>query len=136
MNFNTRDILFKCVSLFSTLTNYFNKSTIMIMEKCNKCNKRKILIQVFFQIYGVCYDALHDQNINIVILNFIKYTHMNDYIDARMYYVPFDQFKDIKYINSGEFNKIYKSNWQKYNCANMTVVLKEINNFKNITYRS
>ncbi|SRR6266542_5582029 len=137
MNFTVIDNI-----LFNVLLFFNFKSTISIMEKCIKCNKRKFSKQVL-QICNVCYNALHNQNINIVVSNFIKSTHVNDK-DAHMYYVPYDQFKEIKYVTSGGFSKIYKgiwidaniSNWQKYNCcANMTVVLKELNGSKNMTYK-
>jgi hypothetical protein len=48
-----------------------------------------------------------------------------------MYYVPFNQFKDIKYIKSGGFSKIYKTIWID---GNVTVTLKELNT-KNMTYK-
>ncbi|RGB22641.1 hypothetical protein C1646_775769 [Rhizophagus diaphanus] len=62
-----------------------------------------------------------------------------------MEFVPFDNFKDVSFVAEGGFSKIYKAIWingpitnwsekkQKYNHRkNMTVALKELNNFKNL----
>ena len=59
-----------------------------------------------------------------------------------MEFVPYDQFKDVEFIAEGGFSKIYKATWidgpvKKYNRnireRNSTVVLKKLNNSKNIT---
>ena len=46
-----------------------------------------------------------------------------------MEFVPYDQFKNIEYIAEGGFSKIYKATW----IGGPTVVLKKLNNSKNIT---
>ena len=59
-----------------------------------------------------------------------------------MEFVPYNQFKDVKFIAEGGFSKIYKAiwvdgpifNWDKIKRShNYTVVLKKLNNSKNIT---
>ena len=63
-----------------------------------------------------------------------------------MEFVPHDQFKNIEFIAEGGFSKIYKAIWTegpvknyKNKCnirsPNYTVVLKKLNNSKNITSR-
>ena len=83
---------------------------------------------------------------NNVIDDFIRYT-LTNYIkkEGRMEFVPYDIFKNVKFIAEGGFSKIYKATWidgpiigwngekQKYDCnGEMTVALKELNNSKNI----
>uniref|UniRef100_U9TLM8 Protein kinase domain-containing protein n=1 Tax=Rhizophagus irregularis (strain DAOM 181602 / DAOM 197198 / MUCL 43194) TaxID=747089 RepID=U9TLM8_RHIID len=66
-----------------------------------------------------------------------------------MEFVPYDQFKNIEFIASGGFSKIYKATWVNgpinnwyenepdgwniFRNNNYTVVLKKLNNSKNIT---
>ena len=61
-----------------------------------------------------------------------------------MEFVPYDQFNNIEFIAEGGFSKIYKATWidgpvKSYNYTNKirqkncTVVLKKLNNSKNIT---
>ena len=60
-----------------------------------------------------------------------------------MEYVPYEQFKNIEFIDEGGFSKIYKATWidgpvmkydkKFYRLKNYTVVLKKLNNSKNIT---
>ena len=58
-----------------------------------------------------------------------------------MEFVPYDQFKNIEFIAEGGFSKIYKATWidgpMKYKYVicqqNCTVVLRGLNNSKNIT---
>ncbi|GBB86409.1 hypothetical protein RclHR1_12850002 [Rhizophagus clarus] len=88
---------------------------------------------------------------NEVIEDFIKYTQ-RDYVRAggKMEYVPYDQFKDIEFIAEGGFSKVYKAtwidgpiNWSVFECdewnyahkKNYTVVLKNLNNSNNITFK-
>ncbi|RIA86277.1 kinase-like domain-containing protein [Glomus cerebriforme] len=78
---------------------------------------------------------------NKIIDDFIGYTQMN-YISRRgkLEFVPYDQFKNIEFIAEGGFSKIYKATWvdgpiidAKHNFQNYKVVLKKLNNSKNIT---
>ena len=59
-------------------------------------------------------------------------------------FVPYDRFKNVEFIAEGGFSKIYKATWvdgpitgwsyQSYNRKkNYTVVLKKLNNSKEIT---
>ena len=65
-----------------------------------------------------------------------------------MEFVPYEQFKNIEFIAEGGFSKIYKATWvdgpinwhdigyDNYNVSrdnNYTVVLKKLNNSKDIT---
>ncbi|RGB24148.1 kinase-like domain-containing protein [Rhizophagus diaphanus] len=64
-------------------------------------------------------------------------------------WMPFDRFCDIKYIAKGGFSKVYKANWidghidewdnknqnWKRKDQGMTVVLKSLNNSKNVTLK-
>ncbi|UZO02501.1 uncharacterized protein OCT59_020981 [Rhizophagus irregularis] len=91
------------------------------------------------------------QSGNQVIDDFIRYTQSNYAIieGGKMEFIPYDQFKNIEFIAEGGFSKIYKAiwvngpinNWDeiKHNDWNITrnnnytVVLKKLNNSKNIT---
>ena len=59
-----------------------------------------------------------------------------------MKFVPYHEFEDIEFIAEGGFSKIYKATWidgpvrnYKYGTRkrNSTVVLKKLNNSKDIT---
>jgi serine/threonine protein kinase len=57
-----------------------------------------------------------------------------------MEFVPYNRFKDVKYIAEGGFSRIYKSTWidgptiwnNNRHSGEMTVALKELNNSKYI----
>ncbi|CAB4421451.1 unnamed protein product [Rhizophagus irregularis] len=87
---------------------------------------------------------------NKVIDDFIRSTQINyGNSGVKLEFVPYDQFKNIKFIAEGGFSKIYKAIWvngpiinwheierndwniTRYN--NYTVVLKKLNNSKNTT---
>ncbi|CAB4421444.1 unnamed protein product [Rhizophagus irregularis] len=88
---------------------------------------------------------------NKVIDDFIRYTQSNYAFMkyGKMEFIPYDQFINIEFIAEGGFSKIYKAtwvdgpinNWDKirnnhWNITrnnNYTVVLKKLNNSKNIT---
>ena len=108
---------------------------------CDECNKKKILYENH-QVCLNCYKAksLYKPSGNQAIDDFIKYTLINDSKFAgKMEFVPYDQFKDVKFIAEGGFSKIYKAIWIdgpiKYDFPqpNYAVVLKKLNNSKNIT---
>jgi hypothetical protein len=118
-------------------------------KKCNKCKKRKPLDERH-QICRICYKMkpIFKPSGNKIIDNFIRYTQINLVTDkGRMEFVPFDQFINIEFIAEGGFSKIYKATWINgpiYWCKfvyygyisrspNCTVVLKKLNNSKNIT---
>ena len=77
---------------------------------------------------------------NTVIDDFIRYTHSQRY--SKMEFVPYEKFKDVKFLAKGGFSEIYKAiwidgprNWNApfhYRDGEMTVALKELNNSKNI----
>ncbi|CAB4421509.1 unnamed protein product [Rhizophagus irregularis] len=87
---------------------------------------------------------------NKVIDDLITYTQINkDKSGGKLEFVPHDQFKNIEFIAEGGFSKIYKAiwvdgpinNWHEIKCNdwnitrdnNYTVVLKKLNNSKNVT---
>ena len=107
-------------------------------KKCNECNKNRTPLDKSHQICHVCYKAKGLKTSgNKVIDDFIRYTQTN-YIkkEGKMEFVPYDRFKNIEFIAEGGFSKIYKATWidgpviRERNC---TVVLKKLNNSKNIT---
>ena len=83
---------------------------------------------------------------NKIIDDFIRYTQTNlEKKNGKMEFVPYEQFKNVEFIAEGGFSKIYKATWidgpivewNKKNLSrddpNKTVVLKKLNNSKNIT---
>ena len=80
---------------------------------------------------------------NKIIDDFIRYTQTNlDTVEGKMEFVPYEQFKNVEFIAEGGFSKIYKATWidgpiydwdDLYRNPNKTVVLKKLNNSKNIT---
>jgi hypothetical protein len=108
-------------------------------KKCNGCKKIRIILESH-QICRICYEAKGlITSGNKIIDDFIKYTQIN-YVNNRgkMEFVPHDQFKNIEFIAEGGFSKIYKATWvdgpiNKYAFFDHTVVLKKLNNSKNIS---
>ena len=107
---------------------------------CNECNKNRTPLDKSHQICHVCHEAKRlTLSGNKVIDDFIRYTQTN-YIkkEGKMEFFPYDQFKNIEFIAEGGFSKIYKAIWidgpvTNYNTMCSTVVLKKLNNSKNIT---
>ena len=117
---------------------------------CSECNKRRTPLDENHQICHVCYKAktVYNQKLsgNKVIDDFIKHTQINyAKSSGKMEFAPYDQFKNIEFIAEGGFSKIYKATWtdgpatgyyrkgSKIRNPNYTVVLKKLNNSKNIT---
>ena len=117
--------------------------------RCGECKKKRTPLDKSHQICHVCYKtkAVFRQKPsgNKVIDDFIKHTQINNVKKkGKMEFVPHDQFKNIEFIAEGGFSKIYKATWtdgpvisyknkrdiRKKDC---TVVLKKLNNSKNIT---
>jgi hypothetical protein len=117
-----------------------------IYEKCNECNKRKSHLD------GICRNcykmkARFKPSGNKIIDDFIRHTQINLIKrQGKMEFVPYNQFKNIEFIAEGGFSKIYKATWvdgpieqRSFNRKNIlrspncTVVLKKLNNSKNIT---
>ncbi|GBB99752.1 hypothetical protein RclHR1_03620001 [Rhizophagus clarus] len=124
-------------------------------KKCKECNKKRKFFIVEYQICCYCYNLKTilkpKQSENKIIDNFIRYTQSN-YVtitEGKMEFVSYDQFKNIEFIAQGGFSKVYKATWvdgpiinwdeiirngQKIiRDSNRTVVLKKLNNSKNIT---
>ena len=119
-------------------------------KKCIECNKRRKTSNENHQICHICYaiktNYSSKQSGNKTIDDFIRYTQIHyAKAEGRMEFVPYDQFKDIKFIAEGGFSKIYKAAWIDgpvyYSNAcksgnrlpNYPVVLKRLNNSKNVT---
>src|SRR6266513_4718154 len=116
--------------------------------RCSECNKKRTpSADENHQICHVCYKAkaISKQSGNKIINDFIKYTQTN-YVkkEGKMEFVPHEQFKNIEFIAEGGFSKIYKATWtdgpvisyknkRDIRDRNCTVVLKKLNNSKNIT---
>ena len=79
---------------------------------------------------------------------FIQNTQLSAYDYYRVLeWIPYDRFYDIEYIAKGGFGKVYKANWidgriigwdyinqnWKRKDQNMFVILKSLNNSKNVT---
>ena len=131
------------------LTNY-NKHKIDLLETyktCNECNKRRKQSAEDHQICCLCYNlkSVFKSSGNKIIDDFIRYTQINLVNkNGKMEYVPYEQFKNIEFIAEGGFSKIYKATWidgpvgsygskKTVRSKNYTVVLKKINDSKNIT---
>ncbi|CAB5363897.1 unnamed protein product [Rhizophagus irregularis] len=91
---------------------------------------------------------------NKIIDDFIRFTQVNlAREEGKMEFVPYDQFKNIEFIAGGGYSKVYKATWVDgpidwYNikrensnithrtCVkNYKVILKNLNNSKNITLK-
>ncbi|UZO13405.1 uncharacterized protein OCT59_004904 [Rhizophagus irregularis] len=116
---------------------------------CKKCEKRKV-IDKNHETCQLCY-KIFKPNLsgNIVIDEIIRNTRVNFVKGSNhriLEFVPYNQFKNIEFIAEGGFSKIYKAIWVDgpintfyYDTDNIvreyyyTVVLKKLNNSKNIT---
>ena len=84
---------------------------------------------------------------NKVVDDLISYTPINNSLEAKILeFVPYNQFKYIKFIAEGGFSKVYKAIWIDGNIRGwnkkeinfkrsgpVKVVLKKLNNSENIT---
>ncbi|GBC44971.2 kinase-like domain-containing protein [Rhizophagus irregularis DAOM 181602=DAOM 197198] len=126
-----------------------------IYKKCNECNRKRKIFDKSHEICHVCYNIKTilkpKQSGNKVVDDFIRYTQSNYAFieDGKMELIPYDQFTNIEFIAEGGFSKIYKATWvdgpinnwnrikdDYWNITrrkNYTVVLKKLNNSKNIT---
>ncbi|CAB5116259.1 unnamed protein product [Rhizophagus irregularis] len=105
-----------------------------IHEKCNECNKRRRPLDESHQICRICYNMkkTFKPSGNKIVDDFIRYTQINLVRkEGKLKFVPYNEFKNLEFIAEGGFSKIYKATW--VNRSNKTVVLKKLNNSKNIT---
>ena len=128
-----------------TVTKYKHEKRI----RCNECNKKRKPSNDNDQICHVCFKVkkLFNQisSGNKVIDDFIRSTQVSLVgKEGKMEFVPYNQFKDVKFVAEGGFSKIYKATWvdgpiRNYEYKNpsrnrnYTVVLKKLNNSKNVT---
>ncbi|PKK67868.1 hypothetical protein RhiirC2_558643 [Rhizophagus irregularis] len=131
-----------------------NKKKLYKYKKCSECNKKRKFLDESHQLCYICYNIKTilkpKKSGNKVVDDFIRYTQSNRVaMIGKMEFVPYDQFKNIKFIAEGGFSKIYKATWidgpvnnwydnepDGWNISrdnNYTVALKKLNNSKNIT---
>ncbi|GBC41166.2 kinase-like domain-containing protein [Rhizophagus irregularis DAOM 181602=DAOM 197198] len=133
--------------------NHKSKMRKMMMIVCSECNKKRKRLDENHQICHVCYKAksVYIPSGNKVIDDFIMHTlTSSNKLAGKMVFVPYNQFKDVKFIAEGGFSKVYKAIWidgpiiTKWNkeklsfCKpacnkNYEVVLKKLKNSKDIT---
>ena len=103
------------------------------------------------QICIICHQAnlLYKPSGNVNVDEFIKYTQIHFIQESsRMKFIPYNQFKNIEFINEGGFSKVYKATWIdgphfwneekedfEYNDPNIMVALKQLNDSKNISLK-
>ena len=122
-------------------------------KKCDGCKKRRKRFEDDHKFCRICYisNKIFKPIGNKAIDDFIKSTQCNYFFDdGRIETVSYDQFKDIEFIAEGGFSKVYKATWidgpiimrrtmkmkEKYDrIANKQVVLKKLNNSKNISFK-
>ncbi|GBC12321.2 kinase-like domain-containing protein [Rhizophagus irregularis DAOM 181602=DAOM 197198] len=81
---------------------------------CSECNQRRELLEENHHICGVCYKAklLYIPSGNKVIDDFIMHTlTSSSKLAGKMVFVPYNQFKDVKFIAKGGFSEVYKAIW-------------------------
>ncbi len=121
-----------------------------IYNICNECRKRRRTLRKYNQICIVCYQAnlLNKPSGNKIIDEFVKYTQINFVQESsRMKFFPYNQFKNIEFINEGGFSRVYKAIWVgppywneekedfEYRDYNITVALKQLKGSENITFK-
>uniref|UniRef100_U9SYZ9 Protein kinase domain-containing protein n=1 Tax=Rhizophagus irregularis (strain DAOM 181602 / DAOM 197198 / MUCL 43194) TaxID=747089 RepID=U9SYZ9_RHIID len=127
-------------------TSVVNKGEI----KCKECKIRKI-IDENHETCQLCYEIFNSNLSGNKVIDDIIINTRVDFVKGEIYrvleFVPYDQFKNIEFIAEGGFSKIYKAIWvdgpidEYYDSHsntivrnnNYTVVLKKLNNSKNIT---
>ncbi len=137
------------MKLFEPMTRFIVEPEEENYNQCNQCSKKRRPLKENHQICIICYQAnlLYKPSGNKIIDEFIKDTQINFVQESsRMKFIPYNQFKDIEKIDEGGFSEIYKATWIngppywneekedfEYKDPNIIVVLKQLNNSKNIT---
>ncbi|RGB41323.1 hypothetical protein C1646_663140 [Rhizophagus diaphanus] len=122
------------------------------LNVCNECNRKRKFFDESHRVCINCYRAktIYKLSGNKVIDDFIRYTLIsNNKLKGKMEFVPFEQFKNVEFIAEGGFSKVYKAIWidgpiycwnkekssytRTKTKQNYPVVLKRLNNSKNIT---
>ncbi|GBC06552.1 hypothetical protein RclHR1_06900005 [Rhizophagus clarus] len=120
-----------------------NYMVVLDAIKCKNCNNK--CNAVYFQ-----YNFNNWTSGNNDIDKFIQDTQLSDHNYNKCHaleWIPYNKFRDIKYIAKGGFGKVYKANWidgymdkwddnhnsWKRKDQNMLVALKSLNNSKNVT---
>ena len=78
---------------------------------CNECNQRRERLDESHQVCHVCYRAksVYKPSGNKVIDDFIRHTLTSgNKLAGKMVFVPYDQFKNVKFIAEGGFSKILR----------------------------
>src|SRR4030095_16364437 len=105
---------------------------------CIECKRKRKPSDESHQICHICYKATKLKlSGNKIIDDFVRYTHItvntSNSTSKKMKFVPYDQFKNVEFIAEGGFSKIYKAAWIGARKNGQYVVLKKLNNSKNIT---
>uniref|UniRef100_U9TA91 Protein kinase domain-containing protein n=1 Tax=Rhizophagus irregularis (strain DAOM 181602 / DAOM 197198 / MUCL 43194) TaxID=747089 RepID=U9TA91_RHIID len=134
--------------------NYKHKIDFLVSDnidhkKCNECKIRKT-IDESNQLCYACRSGKYTLSGNNVIDDFIIYTQSNNNeLGGELEFVYYNKLKNIEFIAEGGFSKIYKATWingpiydwfkfknnhlDNGRKNNYTVVLKKLNDSKNIT---
>ncbi|RHZ61671.1 hypothetical protein Glove_346g82 [Diversispora epigaea] len=116
-----------------------NKNISCLKCKRKKINSMQLCVRCF--ILEKEYFVVNSGNKNID--NFIKKSQSskNTSVDRFLEWVPYDEFKNIKYIGKGGFSQIYKATWKRHDGIEYDgnirrfeteVVLKVLNNSQNV----
>jgi hypothetical protein len=82
------------------------------VKKCNKCKKKRKLVNETHQICHPCYKIKTCKlSGNKVIDDFIKSILSSCHLKAILEFIPYDRFENIKFVAEGGFSKIYKATW-------------------------
>ena len=121
-----------------------------IFGLCKECNKQN----TSHRWCKACNAKHFQQNFenwtsgNVDIDKFIQDAQLSAYYFRNVLeWIPYDRFRNIKYIAKGGFGKVYRANWidghienwdnknqnWKRIYSNMFVALKSLNNSKNVT---
>jgi hypothetical protein len=116
-------------------------------KRCQNCRKKRKIVDKIHHICNPCHKARTvTLSGNKVIDDFIKSTLNYNIVSMNLEFVPYDRFKNIKFVAEGGFSKIYKATWIDGPMSNgwnnekgepsrrkrKTVALKELTNSKNI----
>ena len=118
---------------------------------CEECNQEN----TWYDWCKACNAKHFQQNFenwtsgNVDIDKFIQNTQLSANYYSVLEWIPYDRFRNIKYIAKGGFGKVYKANridghirnwdkknqnWKRLN-PNKPVALKSLNNSKNATLK-
>lgn len=116
------------------LTDYISIKKKMPFTERGKRRKRESFIEKEEKkknLICFCFEGSKDRRHLICNRCFYK-IETDEHRDDLFEYVSYNRFKDLELIAEGGFSKIYKATWMDE--MNKCVVLKELDNSKNINY--